>query len=571
MTQAPLESIDKCMSEKMDSKGQNYAINKPKIFLEVLSARSTTVVFAITYIVFIIGFGIDIKSTYTGFTSSNIISPAVGPQPNSYSETIRSLQNVISVQASVQQMNVTKMIANNAGKDLTITYDATIWACYIADGCGQNFVGGSLDQHNFWHEVILVKSTAVLPVASIENDILKVNLIPTTFQNEESIPQRGKVRSYFLSVNYTKNPYNLFLTSSNLRDSNVLYTVSVFTTPATTITSGSFSIILLFIVCATLIGFVCVMIKQKKKWLSEQIWCVFYLIALICFINPIFCVIVWLDEISPITVFVFYIFDAMGNSSFIVVWLMFADNISKKSVSKLVFYGPKILIGFATFVLTIASSIYQFPTLSPSGSLNKLRPPVQAVSGWLPQLLISYTAVSIAVLVLILIWTIYWLATLMVTGRKLRRLPYMNTRYKQLSYRFFALQAWLLAAYFVFQYAFVMYFLLVKARNGGDLGSIVQLTDYLNTVSRQQVQLFGKVVFLTVYGLVLTFLFLPTSIVEGDLVTRLARTYVLTEKEMNSVEKSRRLLIKNVPRVRHIVHLFVQYIDTNNSCFTIHI
>jgi hypothetical protein len=69
---------------------------------------------------------------------------------------------------------------------------------------------------------------------------------------------------------------------------------------------------------------------------------------------------------------------------------------------------------------------------------------------------------------------------------------------------------------------------------------------YIYMYIYMQVQLFGKVVFLTVYGLVLTFLFLPTSLVEGDLATRLARTYVLTEKEKKSVEKSRRLFIKNV-------------------------
>lgn len=540
------------VDDKMESKGQIYATNAPKIFLEVLSARSTTFVFAITYIAFIIGFAIDIDSTYKGFTASNMISPGVGILSNSYSIEIKSLSNIISVQVSVQQRNISKLVANNTGDDLTMIYDASIWACYIADGCGQNFATNrKIDQNDFWHEVVAVKSMGIsIPVDSIEKNTVSVDLIPTTFQNQESIPQRGKVRSYFLSVDYSRNPYNLFLSSPNfnLRDPNVLYTVSVFTRPATTITSGSFFVIFLIIVCSTLISFIYVMIKQKKKWLSEQIWCVFYLIALIFAINPIFCVIIWLDNQSPLIIFIFYIFDAMGNSSFIVVWLMFADNISKKTVSKLTFYGPKILIGFATFVLTIASTIYQFPTLSPLGSLNSLRSPVQAVTNWMPELLLSYTAVSIAVLVLIAIWTLYWLTTLFLTGRKLNNIPYMTTRYKQLSYRFFLLQAWLLAAYFVFQYAFVMYFLLVKTR-GGNLASIVQLTDYLNTVSRQQVQLFGKVMFLTVYGLVMTFLFLPTSLVKGDLATRLARTYVLTEKEKNSVEKARRLVIKDVRQV----------------------
>lgn len=135
------------------------------------------------------------------------------------------------------------------------------------------------------------------------------------------------------------------------------------------------------------------------------------------------------------------------------------------------------------------------------------------------------------------------------SGRKLNSLPYMNTRYLQLSYRFFLMQSYLLAAYFVFQYCFVIYFLLSETARGG-VRTNVELTDYLNTLTKQQTQLFGKIIFLTIYALVLTFLFLPAKCGDINALTiSLASVYVITEKERKRVEKSRRLAISNVKNV----------------------
>lgn len=528
--------------------GQIYAVNAPKIFLETLSARSTTLIFAITYIAFIVGFSIDINSAYKGFTSSDVILPGLSSSPDRWTGTVTSLTNVISVSVSVRQSNYTYHVTKNLTSMNTV-YDATIWACYLPLGCGDNFNSG-YDSLTGWHKMVSMESQTILvSSASVSGIEIDWELIPTTFQNQEAIPARGKVRSYFVSIDYLDNPGSLFVSSSSSSSiASTQYTINVLTRPGYSVTSGTFSVIILFVVCGTLISFIYVMNRQKKKWLTEQKWVCYYLSALILFINPIYCVIIWQQNVSPTIVFAFYFFDAMGQAAFFVVWLLFADNISRKAVSHLQFYGPKVLIGFSIFSMTVVALVYQFPNVSPAGSLNGERSPVQAVINWTPQLQLSFTAVSIAQLVLMIIWTVYWLVTLVSTGRQLRNLPYMNTRYLQLSYRFFLLQAYLLAAYFVFQYCFIIYFLLRETATGG-VRSIVELTDYLNALSRQQTQLFGKVVFLTVYALVLTFLFLPASLVDNDLATALASTYVLTEKEMKHVEKSRRLAISNVSHV----------------------
>ena len=63
---------------------------------------------------------------------------------------------------------------------------------------------------------------------------------------------------------------------------------------------------------------------------------------------------------------------------------------------------------------------------------------------------------------------------------------------------------------------------------------------------REQTQLFGKIVFLTAYALVLTFLFLPAGLVDNPLTTTLASTYVISEREKKIIERIRSEAIARV-------------------------
>lgn len=133
------------------------------------------------------------------------------------------------------------------------------------------------------------------------------------------------------------------------------------------------------------------------------------------------------------------------------------------------------------------------------------------------------------------------------TGRKLKKLPYMSTRYIQLSYRFFSLQATLVTLYYLFQYVVVIVFITQGVTSSYDS---VTLTDNINILFRQQTQLFGKTLFLTVYALIIAFLFLPSSLMaqQQGILSSLSATYVITEQEHKILVKTRKILIGSVKR-----------------------
>ena len=467
-----------------------YNNNQPRIFLETLTARSTTLVFMTTYIAFIVGFAIDVSSVYQGFSSGVHEMSGLSSTSDGWTGTVLGLNNVISFNLELRQTNFTtahmhllEEEANKHGNEIVIKYETSLWACYRYDGCHNSF--GNMKSVNSWQRVLTTKDgTASFPFnAFLEGSGVVWEIIPTTYQNQESLPSNGKVRSYYIQLNYTSIPLGLFTTTDPVHASLITYSANILQQPSNQLTTGSGSVILLFVAVMTLVSFVTMMKIRNKKWLSEQKWLCFYLLALIFFINPVFCVIIWLDDPSPAAVFAFYVCDAIGQAMFVVVWLMFADGINRKRVSAWLFYGPKILIGTLIFIFYVAQMALLFPSVNPANSINSQRSPVLAVSNWSFDLQRSFSAVSGTLLSLIVFWIIYWGITLIMTSRKLRNLPYMNTRYLQLSFRFFFMQAILLAAYFVFNYLVVVVFL-VRGEQTGNFTTMNDLTNYVNTLFR---------------------------------------------------------------------------------------
>ena len=129
----------------------------------------------------------------------------------------------------------------------------------------------------------------------------------------------------------------------------------------------------------------------------------------------------------------------------------------------------------------------------------------------------------------------------------------MNTRYLQLSFRFFIIQATLVTLYYVSQYSFVLY----KIAPGSFPG-LTGLTNNINTLFRQQTQLFGKVLFLTVYAFSLAFLFLPASFLESPLASALRATYVISEQELRGVVGKRKKMIRDLNNIMLMNNLVIK-------------
>jgi hypothetical protein len=541
--------------------GRMYAVNAPKILLETITARTSLLIIALTYIIFIVGFATDINTTYKSFTSSNygLSAFSCGSYPASvltggdtwscssdyqWNSSVTHLTNVLSVKLSVQQTNLTYFFNSSTSHTFTLTYNLKLWACYEANGCGSNFKSDDsyTSDPSIWQKVLFLTEQNIY--INLEKDVSKSNggqlstlLMSNTFQNQESIPTNGLVKSYFIFVEYINDPYNLYSGMDKRSQPYVSYSFDVVTRPAQPI-SDSFTVVLMFFTLVLFVFYVYI-IYQQPKLLSEQKWLIGYFILLILFQNPIYIVIVWFNPPpTPNAAYASYFFNNFAQSGLFILWILFADSLHRKTRRKLFFYGPKVFIGFMVFLTGLVILTFQFPSITPGNTRNAL----VAVANWSTTMQIEFIVFTFAYLSFIFLWLFAWFVRLFLTHRKLKRLPYMTTRYIQLSYRFFLLQATLVTVYYVFQYAFVLYW--IGASNSNDATS---LTDNINTLFRQQSQLFGKTLFLTVYAMILTFLFLPSDFLDrSGLTTVLAATYVITEEEHRKVTKYRREIINNM-------------------------
>ena len=131
------------------------------------------------------------------------------------------------------------------------------------------------------------------------------------------------------------------------------------------------------------------------------------------------------------------------------------------------------------------------------------------------------------------------------SGNTLNRVPYMQTRYLQLSFRFFTFEALLVLVYYLLQFVTGM---TLFSSITSPYVSRATVTDEVNTLFRQQTQLFGKSVFLTMYLAILAFVFLPAKFLQdkGSVAALAATTFVVKEASLKPVRKARAKAIKRM-------------------------
>eukprot|EP01031_Cornospumella_fuschlensis_P035104 gene35104-42518_t len=304
--------------------GRIYANNAPRIILETITARTATIIIFCTYIVFIVSFSYDLLQTYRSFTSSkykiDAYSCGFTPVINSddkpdydgcsyqgnWNSTVTDLSNVISISLNVKQINVTSLL-QNATNSFSIEYNAELWACYDENGCGNNFQYSetyTTDKH-IWQKVLSLTSESVnvdldRDLKNDDDGTLQVDLITNTFQNQESIPTNGLVRSYYISVSYIQAPYDLFSAEDEDTQQYITYEFDVVNRSQQRVADG-LTIVLLVAMVALLVAYVHVLRKSSKKRpiLSEQKWIVGYFVLVIMFQNPVYLIIVWFSSPPP--------------------------------------------------------------------------------------------------------------------------------------------------------------------------------------------------------------------------------------------------------------------------------
>lgn len=581
--------------------GRIYANNAPKILLETITARTALLVIVLTYAVFFIGFALDFNTIYRSFNSDSYVLDSLSCSSynashfhpgntwgcssgnSSWNSTITQLSNVISIKLKVQQNNLTTIIENidtDPPKQVTVIYDLMIWACYNEDGCGNHYESNNdyTTNPNVWQKVVtlnqenaFVNFQDYLDYSTSNGYSISYELLENTFQNQESIPTNGLVKAYHISVNYIEDPYGLFSGTNKDSLQYISYTFDVVTRTNQPIVDVM-TIILIIVTCCLLAKYISVISKQPYT-LPEQKWLVVYFALVIFFQNPIYVVIDWYkDSPPPGLAYASYVLNYLGQSGLFILWLLFADSINRKAKSVYMFYLPKIFFGLMIFVCGIVVLTIQFPGLNPSDAQK--RNSVEAVINWTSDLRAQFIAFTFLYLLLILLWAVGWILRLFLTGRSLKRIPYMSTRYIQLSYRFFSIQATLVTFYYVFQYAAVLYYISRGTQDA--VYDSISITDSINTLFRQQTQLFGKTFFLSIYAILLAFLFLPANYWETTsnktLTASLAATYVITEMEHDAIVKKRKKALEKIKNnLLGQVTRFDQLIDAKVDVFCVDI
>lgn len=374
---------------------------------------------------------------------------------------VTKFENIIAVALQGKLNNITDLYYNGTKikdddffQDIAITYDVELYTCYDNFECGlppKDSVS-SIRQHNSWKLVLkeLDRKFVFGDVFDIAEESALVQLIPTTFQNQPALPDNGILNSYFVYITYHKQAfeYSSFIASSNYyyKFSNVNRRSSV--------AIRSLLPIFIFLTLLIIFGYVKALYRKYESLtqaLPEQIWILCFLIALVLFQNPVYCVAIWQEQPSPGVVYAVYLFDALAQSSFFSIWLFFADGLNRH-FSFYKFYVPKVLLGLLIFGVDVVIITLSFPSITSTLS----RSPVEAVAMWNYDTKISFIVFSVVFFALIWLWILWWCTSLYMTAKELSKYPYTLTRYIQLWFRFFTIQATLLTLYYVCQYGISM-------------------------------------------------------------------------------------------------------------------
>jgi len=585
-------------------------LNAPHILLETINARTAGVIIIATYVVFLVCMIIDFNTTVGTFYGSNndihLGSRICGARNYSLQSTggtwgcwsslkswhgkVDNLSNILLVTLNVNQQNVSRIntavnyssnsinssssssssssSGSSTSSDPYMYYNVDLYACFQRDGCYDKFTktnGGSnaynwqkvLSKSGYGQNLLESSSDKNLASANTQKQPKVGYTLFSIFQNQESLPTNGLVKSYYIQVNFLFEQVS-FLPLSTLgggdgeqeQDSSGSsgFTLTVASRPPSL--GYNVATIFLFVLTVFILSIYLLIMRRKawKDWLQEQKWIAAYLIFLIMYQNPLYIIVNF--NASPGGAFAAYFFGDMAQASFLILWLCLADSINAQEMSTANFYYPKILVGLSIFLTNMIILSFQFPSFSPAS----MRSPVEAVYNWNSSDKLLFIGASITFLLLFWVWALIWFATLYLSKRKLGNLSYMSTRYLQLSFRFFSLQATLVTVYYILQYAATIY--LIGATQPFKQNTTT-LTDNINTLFRQQTQLFGKTMFLTVYAAILAFLFLPADFMENDLANSLAVNFALSEREQELLVRKRKRTIKRLESLlmNQVVHL----------------
>ncbi|CAB1115182.1 unnamed protein product [Ectocarpus sp. CCAP 1310/34] len=271
-----------------------------------------------------------------------------------------------------------------------------------------------------------------------------------------------------------------------------------------------------------------------KNALHERKWLAFMGLAVALYLNPIMVVGNFVAPGSASWGLASEMSLSVAVAVFLVVALCIADGVGKDRVGggaggSLGFYVPKVVFGVLTLALMLLVDLTSFPTLTAMDRGSLL-----AVQNWPESQRHAFAGVASARIFMVMLWAVWMLCRIYISGCLLRKLPYVPNRYQQLSYRFFALQAFLLGIVYV---TFALWRLIDILND--DLGGNTVAAEFMLFIKTRQDHL-GSMSTLCAYALQLLLLFLPSSFKESKLFRDIAVRFVYFEEQVPVAKSKRR-------------------------------
>uniref|UniRef100_M4BEG9 Fungal lipase-type domain-containing protein n=1 Tax=Hyaloperonospora arabidopsidis (strain Emoy2) TaxID=559515 RepID=M4BEG9_HYAAE len=248
--------------------------------------------------------------------------------------------------------------------------------------------------------------------------------------------------------------------------------------------------------------FISVLNFHGSSWrqvLGVQKWLLGVGIALVLWQNPVYAVSQLYSTVSSRTRFVSITCQSFAEALFYVFWLGLMDQHSGDYTIQRSSCVSKFIFGLALFAVDTCMTVLRMPKLF-------LR--VEIMSAFDVRHEGFNVLLGVVRTGLVLAWLVWIMAAGLRSGRRLKTLPYMATRFKQLSYRFLVLETLLL---FVFALTFTALQVLYLAQTWYFIGFDAFVQDATHTLSKMHTghPSLGQFSFLSVYVYLVMFVHLP--------------------------------------------------------------
>lgn len=247
-------------------------------------------------------------------------------------------------------------------------------------------------------------------------------------------------------------------------------------------------------------------INSHGSWadvLSVQKWVLGLGVVLILWQNPVYAATAVARNVSLRTRFVSISCESFAEAFFYVFWLNLLDqHAGESALTRRGSFIVKALLGLVMFAVDTTMTMLRMPSLFFENEMN-VRSVLSLTTRDELYTLLGFTRIG-----LLIVW-LTWIAVIGVrTGGYLRALPYMATRFKQLSFRFLFLETLLILIY-VFVLSALQVFYLCQTWYLMGYSAFIQ--DSVHTFAKLHTgsPSLGKFIFLSVYVYLVMFVHLP--------------------------------------------------------------